>query len=427
MPRKRDNSRVKATIRRWTDRLAAAGALPGDPPEERLRKATLMLSSIGVTILATVWVATYAALGLWVSAAVPLAYQVLSLLDIAVFLRTRRWTLFRFLQLLLILLLPFILQWTLGGFVNSGAVMLWAIVAPLGALFFCGPRLAVPWLGAYIALIGLSGAIDGVLPRHHVPTAAVVAFFALNTSVVSAFAYSLIHYFLGEREKAMAALAEEHSKLVEEQARSERLLLNILPEPIADRLKAGETVIADRHEEVSVLFADIAGFTPLAEGMEPEEVVRLLNTIFSAFDELAEAHGLEKIKTIGDGYMAVAGLPTPRSDHAEAAAEMALGLRERIAEVEAAARCRLAVRLGIDSGPVVAGVIGKRKFSYDLWGDTVNTASRMESHASPGSIQVSERSYERLRHRYLLEPQTVVVKGKGEMTTYLLSGRSPRT
>lgn len=394
----------------WIERLARVGALPSDGPDERLRKGALTLSAATVVLLATIWVATYAALGLWLSAAVPFAYQLVSLVSFAVFQRTRNFAFFRFSQLFLMLWLPFILQWTLGGFVPSGAVMVWAVVAPFGALVFCGPQQALPWLAAYIALIGVSGAIDGVLPDADVPTWVIVGYFTLNVSVLSAVTYGLIHYFL-------TALAREH-------ARSEQLLLNVLPPLIAQRLKAGDGIIADRYDDVTVLFADIVGFTPLAEGMEPEEVVQVLNDVFSAFDELAESHGLEKIKTIGDGYMVAGGLPTPRDDHAEAVAEMALGLRERIHEVETAARCRLAVRIGIDSGPVVAGVIGKQKFSYDLWGDTVNTASRMESHSSPGAIRVTDRAYERLRAKYLFEPQTVAVKGKGKMTTYLLTGRA---
>ena len=402
--------------RSWIDRLASAGALPGDTPEERLRKAALTLSAAAIAALAAVWVGIYAALGLWDSAAVPFAYQVITVASIGFFFRTRNFALFRFTQLLLILLLPFVLQWTVGGFVVSGAVMVWAVTAPFGALVFCGPRKALPWLAAYLALIGVSGAIDGVLPDEDIPSWLVLTYFTLNVGFVSIVAYGLLH-------NVFSALAREHAKLVEEQARSERLLLNILPQPIAERLKASDGVIADGYDEVTVLFADIVGFTQLAETMAPTAVVELLNEVFSSFDELVEEHGLEKIKTIGDGYMVAGGLPHPRDDHAEAIAETALLLRERIGQIEAAKRCKLEVRMGIDSGPVVAGVIGKRKFSYDLWGDTVNTASRMESHSSPGSIQVTERAYRRLHGLYAFEPQTIDVKGKGAMTTYLLVGR----
>jgi len=209
--------------------------------------------------------------------------------------------------------------------------------------------------------------------------------------------------------------------LAAEQERSETLLLSIFPRAIAERLKVSREVIAERSDEVSVLFADIAGFTPVAERLPAEEVVVLLDEIFSAFDGLVARHGLEKIKTIGDGYLVAAGIPTPRVDHAEAAARLALAMRQALAELSVASG--LSIRIGIDSGPVVAGVIGRTKFGYDLWGDTVNTASRMESHAPLGAIQVTERTYRRLEDGFVLERRTgVAVKGKGKMTTYILLG-----
>jgi class 3 adenylate cyclase len=209
--------------------------------------------------------------------------------------------------------------------------------------------------------------------------------------------------------------------LAAEQERSETLLLSIFPRPIAERLKISRNVIAERSEEVSVVFADITGLTPLAERLPAEEVVVVLDEIFSAFDQLVARHGLEKIKTISDGYLAAAGIPTRRADHAQVAARLALAMRKALAELPVASG--LSLRVGIDSGPVVAGVIGRTKFGYDLWGDTVNTASRMESHAPPGEIQVTERTFRRLEDGFLLERRTgVVVKGKGEMTTYVLVG-----
>jgi adenylate cyclase len=199
----------------------------------------------------------------------------------------------------------------------------------------------------------------------------------------------------------------------------------VLPASVADRLKESEETIADGFDSATVLFADIVGFTPFARDLPPADTVVLLDRIFAGWNELAERHGVEKIKTIGDAYMVAAGLPTPREDHAEAIAELAL---EMGAEAErcAGSGAPLEVRIGIDAGPVVAGVIGRAKFSYDLWGDTVNTASRMESHGLPGEIQVTERTYERLRERFELRPRgTIEVKGKGPMTTYLLLGREP--
>jgi PAS domain S-box-containing protein len=209
-----------------------------------------------------------------------------------------------------------------------------------------------------------------------------------------------------------------------QQEQSELLLLNILPEPIAQRLKLHPRTIADSFEEVTVLFADLVGFTQLSARISPTEIVELLNQIFSAFDHLAEKHGLEKIKTIGDAYMVVGGLPIIRSDHAEAVAEMALDMMQAIIKFNARTGETFQIRVGISTGPVVAGVIGLKKFIYDLWGDTVNTASRMESQGIPGAIQVTAGTYERLRDKYHFEQRgPIQVKGKGEMTTYLLIGR----
>jgi class 3 adenylate cyclase len=209
-----------------------------------------------------------------------------------------------------------------------------------------------------------------------------------------------------------------------EQARSEGLLLNVLPAPIAARLKQGEAVIADRFPEVTVLFADLVDFTAASDRSSPERVVQVLADLFTAFDRLAARHGLEKIKTVGDAYMVAGGLPEPRPDHAEAVAEMAMALREEAGRHLDPTGRPLQVRIGIASGPVVAGVIGTAKFSYDLWGDTVNMASRMESTGVPGCIQVTEATYRRLRGRYRFQRRgPVQVKGKGELVTWFLVGR----
>ncbi|WP_445244281.1 adenylate/guanylate cyclase domain-containing protein [Microcoleus sp. OTE_8_concoct_300] len=214
-------------------------------------------------------------------------------------------------------------------------------------------------------------------------------------------------------------LAQEALKVQQEQ--SEKLLLNILPKPIAERLKAQQSTIADSFADVSVLFADIVGFTELSARMSPTELVKRLNVIFSHFDQLAEKYGVEKIKTIGDAYMVVGGLPRPRDDHAEAIAQMALGMQAKIAKLSADTGEKLAIRVGINSGPVVAGVIGVSKFTYDLWGDTVNVAARMEATGNAGRIQVTDVTYELLKDKYLFERRGVIpVKGKGDMMTYWL-------
>lgn len=209
-----------------------------------------------------------------------------------------------------------------------------------------------------------------------------------------------------------------------EQEKSERLLLSILPEPIAERLKQNPRTIADSFPDVSVLFADIVGFTKLWSRISPTELVELLNEIFSGFDELTYKNGLEKIKTIGDAYMVVGGLPIPREDHAEAIAQMALDMQKRMAQFNRGNHEPFSIRIGINSGPVVAGVIGTNKFIYDLWGDTVNMASRMESHGIANTIQLTEATYERLKGKFRLERRGAIdVKGKGKMTTYLLLDR----
>lgn len=222
-----------------------------------------------------------------------------------------------------------------------------------------------------------------------------------------------------EREKEIYRL--KNVELKAEQEKSDRLLLNILPKTIAERLKQGEYVIADYFKDSTVLFADLVGFTTLSARFKPETLVVILNEIFSAFDGIVEKFGLEKIKTIGDAYMAVAGVPIPRADHAEAIAEAALQMMNEMKRINAQSDAPMSLRIGINSGPVVAGVIGTKKFIYDLWGDTVNTASRMESHGNPNEVQVTESTYRLLRDKFIFEKRGAIeVKGKGVMQTYFL-------
>ena len=350
--------------------------------------------------------------GLTQAAAIPFVYQLASLASLALFARTKGYPVFRFSHSAMMMLLPFLLQWTLGGYVASSAVSLWALVAAIGTLFFFTADESIPWFVAFLGLTGLSGLLDPILSRHSaaIPEAIRTAFFVLNVTGVALTAYLMLQFAVRARDEAFA--------------RSEGLLLNVLPKAIAERLKREPGVIADAHEEVTVLFADVVGFTPLTERTEPARVVGLLDEVFSAFDALAARHGLEKIKTIGDAYMVAAGLPEPRPDHAEAMAEMALDMLDAIKQLCEPLGLDLPIRVGIDSGPVIAGVIGRDKFIYDLWGDTVNTASRMESHGLAGRVQVSESTYRRLHSRYEFEDRGEIdVKGKGRRRAYLLVGR----
>ena len=204
---------------------------------------------------------------------------------------------------------------------------------------------------------------------------------------------------------------------------NQRLLLNILPEPVADRLRGGETLIADRFDDVTLLFADIVGFTAMSSAMSPHELVTVLNEVFTVFDDLVDAHNLEKVKTIGDAYMVIGGMHDDAPDHTERVADLALDLSARLDAIEAASRLGVRFRIGINCGPVVAGVIGTKKFIYDVWGDTVNLAARMESLGIPGRIQVSGAVEERLKDRYRLEARGLIeVKGKGSLPTWFLVG-----
>ena len=213
-------------------------------------------------------------------------------------------------------------------------------------------------------------------------------------------------------------------EILEANRKSEELLLNVLPATIAERLKQGEEPIADGFDDVTVLFADLVGFTKMTSSIAPNELIDLLNDIFSAFDELSQQHGLEKIKTMGDSYLVVGGLPIPQDDHAHAIANMALDLLDTMEQINQESQHSLQIRVGIESGPVVAGVIGRTKFFYDLWGDAVNIASRMESNGAPGCIQVAQTTYDLLKDEFTFEKRgEIEIRGKGNLTTYWLLGK----
>lgn len=402
--------RSAVTIR---DRLLQLGARPSDTPDERLRKEALVLTAATIAVLATIWTLTYLLLGLPLAAAVPFTYQVIAVGSLIYLARTGNYNVFRAAQVMSILVLPFVLQWTVGGFEPSSAVMIWAFAAPLGALVFYGTRAAAVVFLAYVGLAVFSGLIDSLLPApaSRIPDDLRLLFFVLNIAGVSVVTYAVLQYFVAARERA--------------QAETDRLLHNILPVPIADRLRSGAQLIANEHPHVTVVFADIADFTPLARRADATELVTILDRVFSAFDELAARHGLEKIKTIGDAYMVVAGAPDPRPDHVRAAAEMALDMLREIERCGRELGAPLTLRIGMHTGRVVAGVIGRRKFAYDLWGDAVNVASRMESQGVAGQIQVSEAVAQALDGQYRFEERgTIDVKGIGEMRTLFLLGRA---
>lgn len=396
-------------LQRLSEAVGQIGVTPEDPEALRVQKATLTLATLTITILSVIWVATYLALGLPRSAAIPFSYQVVSVITLVIFARTKRVGFFRDSQLFLMLALPFLLQWSLGGYIASSAVSLWALVAPFGALFILGPQRAIPWFLGFVVLTAISGLIDPWLSRDpaQIPTSIVTTFFVLNVTGVALTAYLLLQYAVRARDRALAS--------------AELLLLNVLPASIADRLRRVPGVIADRHDDVTVLFADVVDFTAFSDRTTPERVVAVLDEVFSAFDDLAARFGLEKIKTIGDAYMAVAGVPAPRPDHVEAAADMAIAMQSTLRGVCSTLGLDMHLRIGLNTGPVVAGVIGRHRFIYDLWGDTVNLASRMESTSLPDRIQVTEAVFDRLRGMFEFEPRGEVdVKGKGRVRSYFL-------
>ncbi len=415
-------NRTRAAADRLTARLALVGADPRDDDDLRARKALLVQISVLILPVAALWGALYLAFGSLVGL-VPLVYFAVLLGAIFVFSRTRNFPWLLRVGQVDILLAPTLSMIPLGGFLAAGGVGLWGILAPLGALVFSAVRSAMRWYVAFVVVFLCSGfageLIDPIEPP--IPTWFTSTMLALNIAVCGAIVFTLLAVFAAQRRDALAALQVE-------QAKSENLLLNILPSTIVERLKAQTRPIADQFDSTSILFADVVDFTPWSELRTPADVVGCLDRLFSHFDTLAERHGLEKIKTIGDSYMVAAGVPTPRPDHARALALMGLDMLEAMQANDDVGRLGLELRVGINSGPVVAGVIGRKRFLYDLWGDAVNTASRMESYGTPGRIQTARATYELLADEFEFEPRgTISVKGKGEVEAWYLLGLRPES
>ena len=398
----------------------------GLSPEEKLAGDMLVFSSALMMVASMLWLAIYWSFGQRFSTLIPLLFLLASLSMIVFFLKTRKLPVFCLIQLALFLFTPFALQWTMGNFVNSSGVSLWALLAPVSAIVILGTRESVPWFVAYIFMTALSGMFDYTLQFDikQLDQRTVAVFFVLNFVSISAMVYALLWYFSREKAKLREVVDAQSEAVALEKDLSDRLLLNILPEPIAIRLKRQETNIADGHADVTVMFADIVNFTHMSEEMSPNETVRLLNDIFSEFDLLAEKHSIEKIKTIGDAYMAAGGLRNANAQYVDAMADMAIEMQNFVSRYTAPNGEKMSLRVGLATGAVVAGVIGRRKFSYDLWGDTVNVAARMSSEATPGQTQVDAVTFRRLHNRYLFdEMQQIHVKGKGLMQVYNLLGR----
>ena len=412
------------------DRLRTAGIDPGDSDELRLNKSLLMFATGLASVASMLWLVIYWSLGPQFSSNLPFAFQILLATNLAIYIRWGNFDFFRVSQLALFLFFPFVVQWSIGNFISASGITIWGLLAPVGAILFIGAREGFAWFIAYLFLLAMSGSFDYYLAdvelqtKTQIPIRTAVVFFALNFAAVSTIVFLLLRFATIEKQKAQARLSEAHRLLQIEQERSERLLLNILPGPVAERLKSSNQTIADGFADVTVMFADIVNFTHIAEGMAPTQVFAMLNRIFSSFDELAEKFGLEKIKTIGDAYMVAGGLNDGDTDYSAAIADMALAMRDILRNDFTVNESHLEVRIGIGTGPVVAGVVGKKKFIYDRWGDTVNIARRITSEGVPGMIQVDATTHRRLKEHFdFHEPQTIYLKGKGETEVHRIIGR----
>jgi adenylate cyclase len=402
--------KFNSSLQHWLSWLDGRLSRPEDSGELRLGKTILaLLALIGIVVVGPIWGGTYLWLGYPLAGSIPITFALLTAAGLVHLLRTRRIVVLRSTMLILVLLAPVALHWSLGGFYASSAVIIWSLFSPIGALMFTGRRQAMPWFLILLSLLAISSLFDARLAQNAaaLPAAVQITFFLLNLGSVSSILFLILLYFVRERDRA--------------HQRSEELLLNVLPQVIADRLKRDSGTIADYYPQASVLFADVVGFTPLSAQMAPEEMVLLLNEIFSHFDTLAEKYGLEKIRTIGDNYMVAAGAPSPRPDHALVMAAFALEMKSYITTRPAHNGQRISFRMGINSGPMVGGVIGRQKFHFDIWGDTVNIASRMESQGVADEIQVTSDTYHLIKESFHCRPRgTIEIKGRGQMNTWFL-------
>ena len=391
------------------DWLVHFGAYPEETLEQRAKRRLFLAIGWVATLLTIPTVLEALGSGfVWVAAINALVVALFIPLLVALQWKPRLFSLWVQLLLGIILLISIPLAALQGGLVASGIDSIFTVAIVVMILILFGIRAAVLWFVAFLVVVALTLLIptwvDPLYPGE--TPEAEIAFNLVAFGLVMLLA---MVYFVRQRDRF--------------QKESDDLLHNILPDEVAMRLKADEALIADDYESASVLFADMVGFTPMSAQMTPPQLIELLNDVFASFDAFVEELGLEKIRTVGDEYMVAAGVPTARPDHAQAIAELALRIRDHTAATQFDGH-DITLRIGINSGPLVAGVVGTHKFSYDLWGDVVNVASRMESEGIPGSIQVTKATYELIRDQFVCEPRGVIaVKGKGDMNTYLLVAR----
>lgn len=393
------------------------------PKDTGLGKAILSILVLAESLVCIFWIYTLSGLGdgYALIALFPYLYIIFSYISLWFLYRYKKFEYLTFTQLIMLLVMPFFMQWVMGGYEASSGIAIWAILSPIGALMILGARQSTSWFLLFMALSATFWYLNDQFVGNSLPIPKDVkdAFFLTNMMGTTCLLYAVMRYFQSQKERTLQAL-------VVEQSRSERLLLNVLPQSIANRLKDNNVRIADSHESVTVLFADIVGFTELTSSMPPQNLVDCLSQLFARFDHLASSRGLEKIKTIGDGYMAVGGVPSDLENHAEVVTLFAMDMFKALSAFNQETDMQLSMRVGISSGAVVAGVIGTTKFAYDLWGDTVNMASRMEQTALNNSVQLSEEAYALVQNKEIVKRlnfvsrKQVQVKGKGKLSTYML-------
>ena len=389
------------------------GASVDDSDELRLQKSLLVICSIPFMVAGTAWGIMYYFFGEPIAAIIPLSYSVFSLISLIYFGYTHHFSIYRFSQLMLILLLPFFLMWALGGFVRGSVVILWGLNCPLGALLFEKPTNAPRWLVAYLVLLVTSVVIQPLLPGpHNLTWTQINLFFLINLAAVSALIFMMVYYFVRQKNYY--------------QAQSDSLLLNILPAEIAKELKQKGSAEAKHFNEVTVMFTDFKDFSRITEKVPPGELVAEIDYLFKTFDNIISKYSIEKIKTIGDAYMCAGGLPVPKATHAidivQAAIEILEFIETHLQERIKQHKDPFEIRIGIHTGPVVAGIVGDKKFAYDIWGDTVNIASRMESSGEPGKINISGSTYALVKDKiHCTHRGKIKAKNKGEIDMYFVN------
>ena len=395
-------------IRDFIERVAALGDRPDDDVDLRVRKHALSMTILALIPASLTWLAVGLLIGRPLLAAASVYFAVAMLVGLLALARLKDFT--RVVGALLVagMVYVFLGHISLGGLVAGGAPLIWGILAPVSAVLYFDGNRSLKWFGGYAAMVSGSIVLDGwitsLVPAHwDDPPLWLLAYNLLGPALI---VLALVRYVDGQRLQA--------------QQQSRALLHDMLPASIADRLARGERLIADSHPAATVVFADVVDFTGLAATTDPRELLLILNQLFSMFDRLAARHGMEKIKTMGDSYIAVAGAPRPRADHARVAVEMAIEMHRAVSRLGGLRRRGLRLRVGVASGPITAGVIGENKWAYDIWGDTVNVAARMESYGVAGMVQLAASTRELLDDTFPITLRTVEVKGKGVMATYLI-------